>query len=80
MKCETCGEVFKNNHGLRIHQGRKHPDNYRVTITSAHAPIVRELVASLEARAQELGVPFESVAHALMDHSRAPLTAVPESA
>lgn len=69
MQCDTCGEVFRNHHGLRIHQGRKHPGNYRVSIVSAHAQIVRDLVAAIQRRADELEQPFEVVARGLVDAS-----------
>lgn len=69
MQCDTCGEVFRNHHGLRIHQGRKHPDNYRVSVMSAHAATVRDLVVAIENRAAESGQSFGLIARGLVDSS-----------
>lgn len=71
MQCPECNETFKNQHGLRIHQGRTHKDNYRVSIISAHRASAETLLAELEAISVERGLPFADVCEAAVRALRA---------
>jgi uncharacterized C2H2 Zn-finger protein len=71
MQCPECGNTFKNQHGLRIHQGRHHKDTYRVQIVSAHKQALEVLIRDLEAFAGERNLPFAEVCEAAVVSLRA---------
>ena len=71
MQCPECGNTFKNQHGLRIHQGRHHKGTYRVEIVSAHKAALEVLIRDLEAFAAERNLPFGEVCEAAVVSLRA---------
>lgn len=71
MQCPDCGNTFKNQRGLRIHQGRHHKDTYRVQIVSAHARALEMLIAEIERVAETQGITFEDAAGAAAQALRA---------
>ena len=71
MQCPECGNTFKNQHGLRIHQGRHHKGTYRVEIVSAHKAALEVLIRDLEVFAAERNLPFGEVCEAAVVSLRA---------